>query len=97
MKMRHDMPLATLKDKGQITLPSAVRKQLHVDKGDIFNFEVVEGQVIMTPQKIIPTNDQSAPKHKQVDISKYIGAGKGLYGSVEEIDAHIRKERDAWG
>lgn len=30
------------------------------------------------------------------DISKYIGAGKGVYGSVDEIDDYIRKERDSW-
>ena len=89
------MPLATLKDKGQITLPSAVRKKLHVNKGDIFNFEVVDGQVIMTPQKLMPAH-KTTGKTKQIDISQYIGAGKGLYGSAESIDAQIRKDRDAW-
>ena len=30
------------------------------------------------------------------DISKYVGALKGTFGSVEEIDAYIRQERDSW-
>ena len=90
------MLLSTLKEKGQITLPSAIRKQLHTDKGDIFNFEVVDGQVIMTPQKLISAHKQNLAPKKRVDISKYIGAGKGLYGAVEKADAYICKERDAW-
>jgi hypothetical protein len=26
----------------------------------------------------------------------FIGAGKGLFGSVREINAYIRRNRDAW-
>ena len=92
------MPLSTLKDKGQITLPSSIRKRLHADKGAIFNFEIVDGKVIMTLQKLIPenVNNKTSNVKKHIDISKYIGAGKGVYGSVEEIDNYIRKERDSW-
>ena len=93
---KEKMPLSTLKNKGQITLPSAIRKQLHADKGDIFNFEIVGGKVIMTLQKLIPADDKTPKAKKNIDISKYIGAGKGIYGSVKEIDAYISKERDSW-
>ena len=31
-----------------------------------------------------------------LDISKYLGIAAGCYGSGEEIDAHIRNDRDAW-
>ena len=40
------MPLAKLKDKGQITLPSNIRKKIDADKGDIFNFEVIDLSLI---------------------------------------------------
>ena len=92
------MPLSTLKDKGQITLPSSIRKRIHADKGDIFHFEIVDGKVIMTLQKLIPANASKkvSDVNKHIDMSKYIGAGKGIYGSVEEIDGYIRKERDSW-
>lgn len=95
--MEKKMPLSTLKDKGQITLPSAVRKKLHADKGDIFNFEVVGEKVIMTLQKLVPARDrQGKAQTKGTDISKYIGSMKGAYGPVEQIDDYIRKERDSW-
>ncbi len=92
------MPLATLKEKGQITLPVDIRKAIHADKGDIFNFEVVGDQVVMTLQKVVPAT-KTTPRKRQkggVDISKYIGIAKGTYGSVEEIDEYIRNERTSW-
>jgi hypothetical protein len=27
---------------------------------------------------------------------RFIGAGKGLFASAREIDAHLRRQRDAW-
>ena len=87
------MPLATLKEKGQITLPAAIRKKLDAEKGDIFNFEFVSGKVVMTLQKLVPAKKIGA---KKVDISKYIGIAKGTFGSVEEIDEYVRNERASW-
>ena len=58
------MSMATLKEKGQITVPANIRRQIQA--------------------------------HKGVDIGKYIGSMKGQFGSVEEIDAYIRNERDSW-
>jgi len=90
------MPLATLKEKGQITLPAAIRKAIHANKGDIFDFKVVGGQVVMTRQKVVPAQQVSAKRRQGVDISKYMGIAKGTFGSVEEIDDYIRNERDTW-
>ena len=86
------MPLATLKEKGQITLPADIRKKIDAGKGDIFNCEVVEGQIIMTLQKIVPASKTK----KGLDISKYIGAAKGNFGTVAEIDAYISNDRNSW-
>lgn len=92
------MPLATLKEKGQITLPVDIRTAIHADKGDIFNFEVVGEQIVMTRQKVVPAQESASKKRtKGLDISKYIGSMKGTFGSVEEIDAYIRNERASWG
>jgi hypothetical protein len=27
---------------------------------------------------------------------RFIGAGRGLFGSAREIDEHLRRQRDAW-
>lgn len=94
---RSSMPLATLKEKGQITLPVDIRKAIHADKGDIFNFQVVGDQVVMTLQKVVPAQDGAAKKRtKGVDITKYIGSMKGTFGSADDIDEYIRNERASW-
>jgi hypothetical protein len=43
-------------------------------------------EVIITP---LPRRDQRGPK-------RFLGAGRGLFSSIEEIDAYIRRNRDAW-
>ena len=89
------MSLATLKEKGQITVPANIRRQIQAHKGDIFNFEVVNGRVVMTPQMQTGRQPQ-AKQRKGADIGRYIGSMKGKFGSVEEIDEYIRNERDSW-
>ena len=93
--MELKMPLAKLKEKRQITVPVDICTQVHADKGDIFNFEVSGGKIIMTLQKLVPaTKEKLHPKN--IDISKYIGIAKGTFGSVEQIDEYIRNERASW-
>ena len=43
----------------------------------------------------LPSNAEQETS-KAVDISKYIGSMSGTFGSVEEIDEYIRKERESW-
>ena len=91
------MSLATLKEKGQITLPVDVRRKIQASKGDLFDFKVVGDQVVMTLQRVVPASDTAPkPRKKGKDISKYMGIAKGTFGSVEEIDAYIRNERASW-
>ena len=45
---------ATLRGKGQLTLPTGVRAALHIADGDDIEFELVDGGVIMHGLKMIP-------------------------------------------
>lgn len=89
------MPLATLKEKRQITVPMAICNQVHADKGDIFNFEVEDNKIIMTLEKMAPVTKE-IPQRKSLDISEYIGSMRGMFGSIEEIDEYIHNERASW-
>jgi AbrB family looped-hinge helix DNA binding protein len=52
-----DTRRSTLRDKGQLTLPSEVRSALHVEPGDEIEFQVLEtGDVIMRGLKMIPAD-----------------------------------------
>jgi bifunctional DNA-binding transcriptional regulator/antitoxin component of YhaV-PrlF toxin-antitoxin module len=93
--MRLQMPLAKLKEKRQITVPIEICNQIHADKGDIFNFVVEDNKIIMTLQKLVPATKEKS-QTKAVDISKYIGSMKGMFGTAEEIDEYISNERSSW-
>lgn len=95
--MEKPMSLVKLKEKGQVTIPAAVRAQLAAHKGDVFEVVVMSGNIVLKPQEVISRKlPRKGQKHSGVDISKYIGSLKGLFGSQEEIDAYIRNERDSW-
>jgi AbrB family looped-hinge helix DNA binding protein len=95
--MEKTMSLVKLKEKGQVTIPAAVRAQVGAHKGDVFEVVVSNGNIVLKPQEVIsrklPRKEQ---KRSGVDIGKYIGSAKGLFGGPEEIDAYVRKERGSW-
>lgn len=84
---------ATLKDKGQLTLPARIRKAIGVTTGDVFEVDIVLGKVVLTPLVMQPA---AIAKGKVIDIDRYFGSLKGAFGSVAEIDATIREGRDSW-
>jgi len=38
---------------GQITLPAAVRKELHIQEGDVVEIQVVDDCAVVTPKKLV--------------------------------------------
>ena len=64
------MPLTTLKEKGQFTLPNTIRKQINATKGDLFDCEVIDGKVVMTQQRLVP----ATPTRQKRQLSQWIGA-----------------------
>ena len=91
------MPPATLRDKGHITLPSAIRRQINAEKGDMFDFEVQRNdKVIMTRKKISTAITEPVQPKKKKELSRWIGAKPGLFKSAEEVDEFIRSHRDLW-
>ncbi len=74
------MPLATLTSKGQITIPSIVRKKLHLHTGDKIDFSLVgEHEVLMRP--VVKNVDTVFGCLKQ--------ANNGIHATVDEMDEAI--------
>ena len=49
----HVHPKTTLRERGQITIPADVRDAANVDAGAVFEVEVVDGTIVMTPQVVV--------------------------------------------
>ena len=66
--------------KHQIVVPSAVRRELHLEPGDRLTVEVREGEIVLRPRPAKASE-------------RLRGLGKGLYGDPVE---YIRRLRDEW-
>lgn len=92
------MTLVKLKEKGQVTIPAAVREQISAHKGDVFEIGVANGNIVLKPQDVVARKRGAAVRSKKgVDISAWIGSGKGLFQSPEEVAEFIKSERASWG
>jgi AbrB family looped-hinge helix DNA binding protein len=92
------MALVRMKEKGQVTIPAAVRDLIGAHKGDVFEVTISEGNIVLRPQEVISRRPAASDaKAAGVDITKWIGSGKGLFKTPAEVDAFIRAERDQWG
>jgi len=71
--MRKLMPLVRMKEKGQVTIPAAVREAIAAHKGDMFEVTVVDGAIVLTPQEVIA---RSKPEQKGVTSPGGLVRGK---------------------
>jgi AbrB family looped-hinge helix DNA binding protein len=65
-----------IQNKGQVTIPTAVRRQAGLAKGDLVNFSFQRGKIVMTPKLVIdhsrfPTadGDYTPAQRRVVDAS----------------------------
>jgi AbrB family looped-hinge helix DNA binding protein len=49
-----------IQNKGQVTIPTAVRRQAGLVKGDLVNFAFRRGRIVMTPKLVIDRSRFSA-------------------------------------
>lgn len=89
--------LLTLRKNGRITLPAAIKNAAHLEDGDLLYCEVCNGQIILTPKKIIDSCDawfwssqwQQAEQEAQHDIN----TGNVVeYESLDELLANLKDE-----
>ena len=45
--------IATLRERGQLTIPASVRKQAHLEEGAVVEFEVREEGLLLRPKIVI--------------------------------------------
>lgn len=67
------MTIASITSKGQITIPAAVRKALHVDTGDRVEFVEIEPgryEFIASTQPVTALKGMFGKSHKHVSIEQ---------------------------
>jgi AbrB family looped-hinge helix DNA binding protein len=95
---------AKIQHKGQVTIPTGVRRQAGLSTGDLVSFAFQRGKIVLTPKIVIDrsefpnADDEYTPAQRRVvdarldeseqDLKK--GRGFGPFGSAEDMVAHMK-------
>ncbi|WP_018349595.1 AbrB/MazE/SpoVT family DNA-binding domain-containing protein [Longispora albida] len=86
---------ATLRAKGQFTIPEQFRKELHLDVGDQVLLTVEDGRLVLTPSASIPRDQlwfwtsgwQAGEREAELDLaegrSEVYASGEDFLGALE--------------
>ena len=78
----------TVRQRNQITIPKAIAEEAGIAEGAVGDLSYADG--------VITIAFRGHPR-QPVDISQYIGIGRGLWGDTpEEVDRTLREMRDEW-
>ena len=88
--------LLRVRKNAQITLPAGIRKAVHLEEGDILDVHVEDGQIVLTPKKLIDksqawfwTEDWQAGE-READLN--IERGEVVkFESVEDAIRHLHE------
>lgn len=88
------MELAKVTEKGQITIPMAIRKRLHVKDGDKVIFLEQEGKIVMENSAMVALREvQEAFKGEAERLG--IKTEQDVVDMVKEVRAEMWKEAHA--
>lgn len=82
------MPLARVKQKGQVTIPANIREELGLHEGDYVEVTTEGSRVVLTPQQI-------APRHPEIDAALAEGLADIQAGRVSPSFEDM-KAFEAW-
>jgi len=91
--------LLTVRKNAQITLPARIRKQAHIEEGDILEAEVRGDEVVLKPKKLIDKSQawywteewQKGEREADEDIA----AGRYEdFDNIEDAIRYLHGERD---
>lgn len=86
------MPLAKVKQKGQVTIPATIREEVGLHEGDYVEVKREGSRIVLTPQEI-------APRHPDIDAAlaealddERAGRVSPKFASTEEFEAWLKTE-----
>jgi len=78
--------LARVQEKGQVTIPSQIRKKLKLKKGDLVVFEETETGIMIKPAEVLVsdalTEIGKALQAKGITLDEIMDRGRNIRGSL---------------
>ena len=90
------MSSTVVRGKGQITIPSEIRKAAHLEEGDPVEVEIVDGGILLRPCKVIDSTQawfwrpewQAGEREAAADLaagrSRVLESSEAFLASLEE-------------
>jgi antitoxin PrlF len=90
------LKLSVVQEKGQVTIPSEIRKKLGLKKGDLVAFVETEQGVLISPQEVIAAEslDQIGQilREKGLTLEELIESGREIRGKLVEEEYGLKTE-----
>ncbi|MDA1193492.1 MAG: AbrB/MazE/SpoVT family DNA-binding domain-containing protein [Candidatus Poribacteria bacterium] len=89
------MSLVKVRPKGQITLPKKVRDELDLREGDLVEAEVIDGQVVITPKKLVKEDALrrlNSLFERMRERNPHITEEQAIEDALNAIDEHRREQ-----
>ena len=78
--------LSVVQEKGQVTIPAAIRRKLGLKKGDLVAFVETEQGVLISPQETVAmeTLDKLGEmlKEKGISLDELMASGREIRGEI---------------
>jgi len=90
------LKLSVVQEKGQVTIPSEIRKRLGLKKGDLVAFVETKQGVLISPQEMIAAEalDQIGQilREKGLTLEELIESGREIRGKLVEEEYGLKTE-----
>jgi AbrB family looped-hinge helix DNA binding protein len=89
------MSMAKVTRNYQITIPKDIRDMTHIEEGSHLNFDVRNGEIVLTPQHLIDADqawfwsDQWQADEKRVEAEKRDGDVVGPFKNISSMRKHF--------
>lgn len=83
------VPFVKLKDKGQLTLPAEIRRELELEQGDLLDVEIANGKIVLT-KAVVDEEDVVAAVREGLEAYRK-GDVTPAFDDIDELVAYLKK------
>jgi len=90
------MALVKVKRFAQVTIPAAIRRQAHIEQGDLLDISWENDRIVITPKRISDKNVDWARKFEEA-LGSVRASAKQAGITAEDIDQAVKTARRGTG
>jgi len=88
--------LSIVQEKGQVTIPSAIREKLRLKKGDLVAFVETEQGILITPREVVAMETLkkigAILQEKGVTLDELVASGRDIRGEIIKEEYGLKSD-----